>query len=255
MPEYNKSYYHQRYQTDVVGLSTDVRRAYLYKARIRLLERLGIRGNNVLEVGCGVGPMTKYLLQKFNAVKAIDISVEAIEQCKKNIKSENVVFEVAVAEKLPAENSSIDIIFAYDVYEHVEDAKPCFDEAYRVLKDGGVLFMTVPNPRSLGARIKGRYPEYAGLPIAERKKQWFGWQDDTHINLLTIDEWRIISVDTGFELVVDGTDYWWDSPYISWLPTLPQDVICKILQRIFTRISYFSRWHYGENYIALYRKK
>ena len=114
--------------------------------------------------------------------------------------------------------------------------------------------MAVPNTNSLGAKIKGRYPEYKGLPIAQRKKQWFGWQDDTHINLKSISEWREELSDTGFEIIKDGTDYLWDSPYIGWLPYLPQDIIFKISHRVLTRISYFSSWQLGENYIGLFRK-
>ena len=255
MPDFNKNYYQQRYQKDVAGLSTDTRRAYLYKARIRTLNHLNITGNNVLEVGCGIGPMTKYLEANFKTVNAIDISSDAIDYCKENFKSSNTAFEVASAENLPFKNESFDIIFAYDVYEHVADHIICFKEAKRVLKSGGILFIAVPNPQSLGARIKGRYPEYEGLPISKRKKQWFGWQDDTHINLLKISEWRKSLLNSGFELIKDGTDYWWDSPYISWIPDLPQDIICKISHRILTRISYFAPWELGENYIGLYIKK
>ncbi len=255
MSKFNKNYYEQRYQNDVAGFSVDSRRAYLYKARIRTLKKLGIKAKNVLEVGCGIGPMTKYLSSNFQQVNAIDISNDAIDFCKMKFKNTNVKFEVAAAENLPFKDSSFDIIFAYDVYEHVVDHNICFKEAKRVLKRGGVLFMAVPNPQSLGARIKGKYPEYKGLPISERKKQWFGWQDDTHINLLNISEWRKSLLNSGFKIIKDGTDYWWDSPYISWIPDLPQDIICKISHRILTRISYFAPWELGENYIGLYINK
>lgn len=254
MNEYNKDYYKQRYENEVGGISPDVRRAYLYKARLRMLKRLSINGCNVLEIGCGSGPMTKHLIESYQSVTAIDISNEAIKLCKSSIKNNNLHLQVAMAENLPLEDSSIDIIFAYDVYEHVENLNLALKEAYRVLRDDGILYISVPNPNSLGARIKGKYPEYKGLPLAKRKKQWFGWQDDTHINILPIHVWRNKIEDHKFEIVKDGTDYWWDSPYVSWLPTFPQDLICKVLQRIFTRISYFANWHLGENYIGIYKK-
>ena len=162
---------------------------------------------------------------------------------------------VALAEDLPFEDSSIDIIFGYDVYEHVEDLDKALAEADRVLKVDGILYISVPNPNSLGAKLKGRYPEFKGLPLSERRNQWFGWQDDTHLNIFPISEWRSKISKHNFDIIKDGSDYWWDSPYISWLPIFPQDIVCKVLQRIFTRITYFTSWHYGENYIGIYQKK
>ena len=255
MSEYNDDYYNQRYVNKVAGVSADSRRAYLYKARLRMLNKLKISGNNVLEIGCGSGPMTKYLAKNYSYVHAIDISSEAINICKSNLTFENLHLQVALAEDLPFENSSIDIIFGYDVYEPVEDLESALAEANRVLKDDGILFISVPNPNSLGAKLKGRYPEFKGLPLSERRHQWFGWQDDTHLNILPISEWRSKILKYKFEIIKDGSDYWWDSPYISWLPIFPQDLVCKILQRIFTRITYFTNWHYGENYIGIYQKK
>lgn len=252
---YNKDYFNQRYQKSVAGFSPESRRAYLYRARLRMLKSLNLSASKVLEIGCGVGPMTRHLAAEYKEVMAIDISSYAVDICKSTITENNIDFKVAAAENLPCESSNIDIAFAFDVYEHVEDLDLCYQEVFRVLKPGGILFISVPNVNSLGAKIKGRYPEYKGLPLTKRKKQWFGWQDDTHINIWPIDQWRDLAQGSGFEIVKDGTDYWWDSPYVKWLPTLLQDVVCKILHRVLTRVSYFMSWELGENYIGIYRKR
>ena len=255
MSKYNKEYYDERYRNQVAGISADLRRAYLYKARLRMLKRLNITGKVVLEVGCGSGPMTKYLVNNYSEVNAIDISSEAIKICKSHLKNNNLKLQVALAEELPFEDSSIDIIFAYDVFEHIEKLEVALAESSRVLKNNGILYFSVPNPNSLGAKLKGRFPEYKGLPLSQRRDQWFGWQDDTHINIMPINEWRSKMSNYNFKIIKNGTDYWWDSPYVRWLPVFFQDAVCKILQRVLTRISYFANWHLGENYIGIYQKK
>ena len=146
--------------------------------------------------------------------------------------------------------SSFDIIFAYDVYEHVVDHNICFKKLKEFSRGGSIIYGCTKPP--LGARPKENIPIL--VTFSERKKQ-FQLQDDTHINLLNISEWRKSLLNSGFKIIKDGTDYWWDSPYISWIPDLPQDIICKISHRILTRISYFAPWELGENYIGLYINK
>ncbi|GEM_PF-1227229 len=47
-------------------------------------------------------------------------------------------------DKLPFEDSSVDLIFSYHTLEHVENYLFALSEIYRVLKHGGVLLLGVP---------------------------------------------------------------------------------------------------------------
>lgn len=42
-------------------------------------------------------------------------------------------------------DNSVDLAYSCNVWEHVDDTKPFLDEAYRVLKPGGLYFAKTPN--------------------------------------------------------------------------------------------------------------
>ncbi len=252
---FDKEYFQQRYTTKVLGVSADIRRAYLYKARLRMLDRLGSHPETVIELGCGTGGMTQWLAKKYSKVIATDISEAALQFCRSHLRVSNVSFVRTDAMMTGLSDGIADVVMAFDLVEHLPKPDLCFAEVNRLMRCGGLLFISTPNPNSLGSRMKdGAYLEYRGLPLAERKRQWFGWQDDSHISIFSRDDWRMKITDAGFEIVLDGSDYWWDAPYLDWIPALPQEIICKLVHRVLTRIRYFSPWDLGENYIAIARK-
>ena len=55
--------------------------------------------------------------------------------------------KVAMAESLPYDNSSFDLVFSDNVLEHLENPHDVFAEVERVLKPGGLLLVKTPNMR------------------------------------------------------------------------------------------------------------
>ena len=52
---------------------------------------------SALEVGCGVGPISIYLAEKFQAkVTAVDINIQAVKCCRKNIEKYNLQKNISV---------------------------------------------------------------------------------------------------------------------------------------------------------------
>jgi ubiquinone/menaquinone biosynthesis C-methylase UbiE len=82
--------------------------------------------NNVLEIGCGSGELSKYLKNYVG----IDIS-------------ERTPFIVGDAQDLPFDDNSFDLILLLDLLEHTND-KLVMNEVYRVLKPDGYVIITVP---------------------------------------------------------------------------------------------------------------
>ena len=54
---------------------------------------------------------------------------------------------VGDAESLPFENESFDMVSAAFLIVHLKNPRLFFDEAYRVLKDGGILAITNINQK------------------------------------------------------------------------------------------------------------
>jgi ubiquinone/menaquinone biosynthesis C-methylase UbiE len=99
-----------------------------FSARRELILNLikDIPYNNVLEIGCGSGELSKYI----DNYIGIDTSKTA-----KSI--------IGDAQRLPIKDNFADLILILDILEHTDD-KIVIDEVYRVLKPSGNVIVTVP---------------------------------------------------------------------------------------------------------------
>lgn len=104
-----------------------------------------LAGKKVLDVGAGTGRLSLPLANRGAIVTALDVSPKMLESLKKkNSKTETVVGD---AESLPFENNTFDIVTAAFLIVHLKNPTRFFDEAYRVLKDGGILVVTNINQK------------------------------------------------------------------------------------------------------------
>lgn len=110
-----------------------------------LIPLLGaLAGKKILDVGAGTGRLSVPLASRGAHVTALDVSPKMLEL----IKNENIEKVVGDAESLPFENETFDIVTAAFLIVHLKDPTRFFDEAYRVLKDGGILAVTNINQKS-----------------------------------------------------------------------------------------------------------
>jgi ubiquinone/menaquinone biosynthesis C-methylase UbiE len=93
----------------------------------------------VLDVGCGTG-MIPLLLQRYGSVWGLDISWEALQFCKKRKLTQFVCQSDGLT--IPFQENTFDILTAVDVIEHVESDEALLSEFYRVLKEGGRIYLT-----------------------------------------------------------------------------------------------------------------
>jgi ubiquinone/menaquinone biosynthesis C-methylase UbiE len=129
----------------------------------------------VLDVGCGTGYGSRILHDANNNVYGIDVSQSAIDYARSNYPGPEYI--CCSAEKLPFEDGYFDAITAFEVIEHVSNPYDTLSEIHRVLKRGGSLFISTPNPRHLVnvARhsLLGRpYPEKVDMSNVYHKKEF-----------------------------------------------------------------------------------
>lgn len=100
----------------------------------------GQTGSKILDVGCGTGA-NLVLFQKFGAVFGVDASPDAVQYCRQrgflNVQEGR-------AEALPFPDQTFDMVAAVELLEHMQDDEKVLGEFSRVLKKGGLLFLTVP---------------------------------------------------------------------------------------------------------------
>lgn len=108
-------------------------------------KKLGPQNLRILNVGCGPGRSSQYL-SEFGQV----ISVEYDKYCCEFAKEKTGldIINASITE-LPFEDKSFDLVCAFDVIEHVEDDQLAVSEMKRVVKDNGIIFITIPAFMSL----------------------------------------------------------------------------------------------------------
>jgi SAM-dependent methyltransferase len=117
-------------------------------------------GDRVVEIGCGVGRMTRAIAARATHVTALDISAEMIDQAKQHNEAlENVTWVHGDGTSLAGvADASADGCFSHVVFQHIPD--PAITLGYvreigRVLTPGGWAVFQVSNEPELH-RPRGR---------------------------------------------------------------------------------------------------
>ena len=112
------------------------------------VEKAQQRPLQILDIACGLGYGSKILANSLGAqIKAIDLSPEALEYAAKNHAHPNVELIQGTVLEIPAQNESFDVVVCYETIEHVdlEQAFLALREFWRILRPGGVLYISTPN--------------------------------------------------------------------------------------------------------------
>ena len=102
------------------------------------------KDNEILDLGCGIGADTLYLLERGYNVLSCDFSVEALKSIENNIPNSKT-FYLDMMKKFPIDDKKYSLIIA-DLSLHYfnnETTIHIMKEIKRILKDGGVLLARV----------------------------------------------------------------------------------------------------------------
>lgn len=106
---------------------------------LRLTENMrGQANTKVIDFGCGTGFMIHLMRDLFAEVHGVDITRDMMKQV--DLSSGNVYLHESLAENTPFDNDSFDFATAYSFMDHLFSYKEFLDEAYRVLKPGGIFY-------------------------------------------------------------------------------------------------------------------
>lgn len=129
--------------------------------------------NRLLDGGCGTGEWCRYLNDQGYTTVGIDISRETIEKLQSLFP--NDAFLAGDIRHLDVPDDSFDGYYSWGTFEHfAAGLQPCISEAFRVLKPGGYLFITVPFD-SLGLALA--HPFMTAPKKAEKgTKRFYQWR-------------------------------------------------------------------------------
>jgi ubiquinone/menaquinone biosynthesis C-methylase UbiE len=127
-------------------------------------------GDRVLDLGCGAGWATRLMARAVEGGPGMavgqDISDEMIVRARAaSTDIENVLFVVGAADEIPWRDEYFDKILSIESFYYYLDQEAVLREIYRVLGDGGLLFILInlykENPYSLRWVGKLKVPVHA----------------------------------------------------------------------------------------------
>lgn len=117
------------------------------------------KGSRVLDVGCGSGYFTHFLLSRGCTAIGVDLSREMIKQAEalnhKFVAVSQAKFKVLAAEDLSPAMGKFDLIICLSAIEYVKDDKQLLGMFSALLNPNGMLLVSVPNRSSLYRKIEG----------------------------------------------------------------------------------------------------
>lgn len=134
-----------------------------------LLRRLEGRASSapleVLDIGCGAGAQSKFWAQRGHAYRGIDINRPLIELAARRAGELGIAarFDVGSATELPVATASMDICLLPELLEHGADWQAVIAEAARVLRPGGLMYISTSN-RLCPVQQEFNLPLYSWYP-------------------------------------------------------------------------------------------
>ena len=102
---------------------------------------------DVVDIGCGAGTQAVLWAEQGHLVCGIDVSERLIELARTRAaeKGLDISYCTGTAAALPWADGSADVCILPELLEHVPEWEACLAEAARIVRPGGVLFLTTTN--------------------------------------------------------------------------------------------------------------
>lgn len=103
--------------------------------------------NSILELGCGTGKNTKWLISKCQSLLAVDISEGMIKKAASGINDPKVQFiQANIDEEWTFSHPPYNLISCSLVLEHIRDISSVFQKASQNLSKGGFFYIAELHP-------------------------------------------------------------------------------------------------------------
>jgi ubiquinone/menaquinone biosynthesis C-methylase UbiE len=155
-------------------------REYIFNKYMR-----GLEHKHIADLGCGKGELLIKLKNK-NKVYAVDI--------KAYTKELNYII-TDLNKKFPIKDSSLDLVYAIEVIEHIENTRHFLKECKRIIKPGQKIIITTPNLTHLKARIKFLLK---GVLYGFDDREYYG---SGHINPVFVTDFIRIADEVGLSIL------------------------------------------------------
>ncbi|MCP2042165.1 class I SAM-dependent methyltransferase [Pontibacter sp. HSC-36F09] len=145
------------------------------KNRTRDLEAVALRTTlaaipfeTCLEIGCGTGKNTEWLVRKALHVTAVDLSAEMLERARKKVSSNKVTFlQADITQPWHFATQVYDLVTFSLVLEHIQNLNFIFEQTAAALKSGGYTYIGELHPFKQYSGTKARFDTEEGRQEVE----------------------------------------------------------------------------------------
>lgn len=132
----------------------------------QILQKLDFE--EVVELGCGTGKNTEWLVQKAKSIIALDFSEGMLAKARAKINSSKVTFlQADITQNWNIPQDSADLICCNLILEHIEDLEVVFRQTYMTLKKDGHFFVCELHPFKQYIGSKARFETENGVEELE----------------------------------------------------------------------------------------
>lgn len=153
-----------------------------------------INPDSIIELGCGTGKNTEWLVEKTNHLTAIDFSEEMMLKAKEKINSAKVIFQQAdITHPWTFTDRKADLITCSLILEHVEDLHFVFGQVNAHLKDNGHFYVCELHPFKQYSGSKARFETAEGTQVLEcythHLTDYLKAAEQNNFSLIQLNEW------------------------------------------------------------------
>lgn len=121
-----------------------------------------------LELGCGTGKNTAWLIEQATHITAVDLSEEMLARAKEKITSDRVQFTQAdLTADWTFRTRQYDLVTFSLVLEHIEHLEPVLGEAAQALHPGGHVYIGELHPFKQYSGTTARFDTENGRQVVE----------------------------------------------------------------------------------------
>lgn len=125
----------------------------------------------VVDLGCGVGGQCELWADLGHAVSGLDVDGTLIATARRAADEgkHDIDYRVGAAAAAPWPDGSMDVCLLVELLEHVPEWQACLDECARLLRTGGIVFISTTN-RLCPRQQEFELPLYSWYPRALKRR-------------------------------------------------------------------------------------
>ena len=149
---------------------------------------------SVLEIGCGTGKNSEYLVTRAQQVLGVDFSLEMLARAQAKLSGANIKFDFAdVTQPWDFTAQQFDLVTFSLVLEHVEDLRFVLTQAAAKTRPGGLVYVGELHPFKQYVGSQARFDTAAGrvdVPVHQHHVgEFYAAAKAAGLYLLDLREW------------------------------------------------------------------